>query len=401
MTDPVRRRSRRVAQSLRIAILGLVLPAASAAHAIAPHYVLTDVTPSTSIYGIAYGINAKGQVTGQYRGDADDFYAFLWSPASPNAPTGSFVDLGDFVGGMQQSAGWAINDFGQVVGTGNVAAGERAFLWQPDAPNGSTGTMTELAQLPDGQNRNQAYDINSFGQIVGYSGNRAFLWQPNAANGSTGSLHDLGDLPDGGDFSQAYGVNDYGQVVGWSNAPGGTFAFLWQPSDPGSTSGQMHQMARLPDAASVARGEAINGSGQIVGMSDAGYLSTHPTLWAPATPNAITFALTDLDPTIHLRAGEHIARDINAAGDIVGTSIWNAGLDQFQLRSLLHPDVAESLNFFTLHGINDAGQIVGLGIINGHERAILLTPVPEPKTALLMLAVLGWSLGTRRLAALA
>jgi len=36
------------------------------------------------------------------------------------------------------------------------------------------------------------------------------------------------------------------------------------------------------------------------------------------------------------------------------------------------------------YGINDAGQIAGLGSINGQYRAFLMTPTPEPATLLLL-----------------
>ncbi|MBL7107501.1 MAG: PEP-CTERM sorting domain-containing protein [Phycisphaerae bacterium] len=35
------------------------------------------------------------------------------------------------------------------------------------------------------------------------------------------------------------------------------------------------------------------------------------------------------------------------------------------------------------NGINDSGQIVGEGYINGQGHAFLMTPVPEPATLLL------------------
>ena len=52
-------------------------------------------------------------------------------------------------------------------------------------------------------------------------------------------------------------------------------------------------------------------------------------------------------------------------------------------------------------GINNAGQIVGSGFINGKERAYLITPVPEPETYALMVAglgLLGFMLRRRRAA---
>ncbi len=41
-------------------------------------------------------------------------------------------------------------------------------------------------------------------------------------------MTDLGDLPGGDDFSYANGINDHGQVVGFSSAATGDRGFLWQ-----------------------------------------------------------------------------------------------------------------------------------------------------------------------------
>jgi hypothetical protein len=41
-------------------------------------------------------------------------------------------------------------------------------------------------------------------------------------------------------------------------------------------------------------------------------------------------------------------------------------------------------------GINDAGQIIGIGLIGGENRAYLLTPVPEPATWLMLVLGVPW-----------
>jgi probable HAF family extracellular repeat protein len=51
----------------------------------------------------------------------------------------------------------------------------------------------------------EAFDINASGQVVGWSNGsvahphspHAFLWKPNSPNGSTGTMYDLGTLPEG------------------------------------------------------------------------------------------------------------------------------------------------------------------------------------------------------------
>lgn len=74
--------------------------------------------------------------------------------------------------------------------------------------------------------------INAMGQVVGWSSiagnsaNHAFLWTPDVPNGTTGSIIDLGHL--GASYSIAYGINDVGVVVGASATSGGEqHAFVW------------------------------------------------------------------------------------------------------------------------------------------------------------------------------
>lgn len=67
----------------------------------------------------------------------------------------------------------------------------------------------------------QAHAINASGQVVGMLANtHAYLWTPNQPNGSTGTLTDLGTL--GGHTSDAKGVNTSGQVLGNSTLTDGT-----------------------------------------------------------------------------------------------------------------------------------------------------------------------------------
>src|SRR6185369_8680200 len=70
--------------------------------------------------------------------------------------------------------------------------------------------------------------MNNNGQVVGRSGHphgemtHAFLW-------TGGRVHDLETLP-GGDYSAAFDVNNFGDVVGYSNTGGNLRAFLWTSS---------------------------------------------------------------------------------------------------------------------------------------------------------------------------
>lgn len=54
------------------------------------------------------------------------------------------------------------------------------------------------------------------------------------------------------------------------------------------------------------------------------------------------------------------------------------------LNTLIDP--ASGWTLFDARDINDAGQIVGTGTISGTQHAFLLTPVPEPETYAMLLA---------------
>ena len=220
----------------------------------------------------AFDINSLGQVVGVSTG-AVGIHAFLWQPTNSNANTGTLVDLGDFPGGLSHSYAYGINDRGQISGGSNAflsAYGDsyyRSFLWQPTTPNGMSGSMTDIGDLPGGSPVSWGgNDINEAGQIVGrsWAENRdgPFVWTPNSLNGNVGTLLDLGFLPGtNGDFV-ANAINDFGQVVGNS----GALPFYWDVSAG---------LVDLNDYLSPASGEGwvlrevydINNAGQIVGYA--------------------------------------------------------------------------------------------------------------------------------------
>ena len=177
-----------------------------------------------------------------------------------------------------------------------------------------------------------AYDINDSGQVVGYATNggnaqRAFLF-------SNGIMQDLGNL--GGRFgSLANGINELGQVVGTASTSNGhPHAFFY-------SNGTMQDLGTLGGNNSVAYG--VNASGQVIGDSlyPGGGLNNHSFLYSNG-----------------------IMSDLNNLLDSSGAD-W----------SLIHAN-----------GIDDSGSIVGWGLApNGQTHAFLLTSVPEPMTALLVM----------------
>jgi probable HAF family extracellular repeat protein len=164
------------------------------------------------------------------------------------------IDLGDLPGGADQSVANAINARGQVVGEVSTDAGPRAFLWSPTSPNGTTGSMVDLGALPDEIRHSVANDINSHGHVVGHSGagpttsTRAFLWTPNSPNGSTGTMIDLNSVLDpvtgrGWSLFTATAINDFGQIAGTGLNNGVQRAFLLTLIPEPSTSGLVAVLA--------------------------------------------------------------------------------------------------------------------------------------------------------------
>jgi probable HAF family extracellular repeat protein len=255
------------------------------------------------------------------------------------------------------SYAYDINDLGQIVGwvylSGEVAL--RAFLYDD-------GAVTDLGTL--GGSDSYAYGVNNALQVVGQadtpSETRAFMWQ----NGGIGAL----DAFSGYVNSAAYGINNSGQVVGWVDTPTGTqHAFLWQDG----TLSVLDASYGYADSAAY----GINDLGRAVGWMDTVTGTRRAFAWRGSK-------VVDLG-TVPKYPGA-VAYDINNLEQIVGTAITSTGTRHavfyhrgtlFDLNSLLPEDSGWEL--VEARGINDAGQIVGYGIVNSQTHAFVLTIVQE------------------------
>jgi probable HAF family extracellular repeat protein len=334
-------------------------------------------------------------------------FLFTLATLTPSSAYGyAITDLGD--GGAL-----AINNAGTVVGFTQGSA----FVYQ--------GGVVSLITVP-GATNSMARDINNAGDIVGTYGTdvlkeRGFLY-------TKGSVTDIGSL--GGKETQPNGINDRGVVVGGSAIP--------PPSDQGP--GQVHafvlQDGVMQDIGAHTGGflsfaYAINATGQIVGSSSSpgAFSPGHAFLYSDGLMVDIgtlggteSFALAmndrgdvvgastvnttfDLHPFLFTNGSmvnlgaRGIGRGINNAGLIVGDAAFCDALGQCHGHAFLYRD-GHLLDLNTLihdprwtlltaFDINDRGQIVGYGLLDGQQHGFLLTPVPLPGTLILTVAAMG------------
>lgn len=325
--------------------------------------------PSTSVptYTIMDLGTAQNNAVGRRINDAG--LAAGYAGENANAPRAFVVRAGGLAPavrdlplpeGANASVAYGLNDAGQVVGTAITAAGsgERAFVY--DEP---TGVLTLLPSLPDGQNRAEARAVSSTGQTVVGS---AFTGQSFSGPGvgapafpifhavvwRNGVVRDLGTLGgQAGEFGYATDVNDAGQIVGTS----GLRAFLYQNDKMTALGGEQTSA------------EAINSRGDVAG-GDRG----EAAVW-PAGSGERRLG--------KLNGNSTYAWDINDAGAVVGGGGSDSSPGAFLydggrmtgLNRRIPANSGWALN--VAYGINNRGQIVGVGTLNGVQRAFLLTPV--------------------------
>ena len=271
----------------------------------------------------------------------------------------------------------SINDVGQATGYGSGFAGVNdGFFF-----DGTTASY--LGDLGGYPNITQPWGINNHGHVVGQTTlNRPVLgWLDVAFLYDGTQMIDLGSTVLGG-RSSAEDINDAGQIVGYHETAGSVHgeAYIYD----GTT---VTDLGTLGGSSSYAH--AVNELGEVTGFVNYGTAGTTGFYYDGTTTHAL-----DL-----LAGGNRgYGADINDAGLIVGGSnmtggdyhalLYDTGLDAlYDLNDLIDP--ASGWELRGAVGINNAGQIIGYGTLNGILAPFLLTPVdvppvPEPASAILL-----------------
>jgi probable HAF family extracellular repeat protein len=239
------------------------------------------------------------------------------------------------------------------------------------------GRVAGLGTL--GGHLSSALDINSHGQVTGFSTNstrdpfpseqqyylpwvdeiRGFVWRG-------GVMHDLGTL--GGPDAQSYIQNQRGQIAGWSDTNSRLHAatgaptidpFLWQD-------GHMIDLGGL--GGTLGNVNWLNDKGEVVGQSDLpGDQTAHPYLWNGRR-------MIDLGT---LGGDFGSATYVNDRGDVAGLALTTGdqGVDGFLWHHGKMTDLPPigGAAFATAESVNDQDEVVGVGYDpNGNEISAFL-----------------------------
>jgi probable HAF family extracellular repeat protein len=326
------------------------LPLTTPAAPVPSRYTVTDLgTLGSGDASVANAINNAGTVVGNFNPTSVTTHGFRWS-------AGTMTDLGVEAPGSSSFAN-AVNDAGQVAGTAERSQGGYGYPVRWSA----TGVLQDLGG-PITNRLGVGNGIDPGGRVAG--GQR-----PADSEGSPlGILYDRAGQPtELGDVGAATGINARGQVVGSSPA------YIWKD-------GTLTGLAGFPSTGSGPEANAINVKGTVAGATGLASGALVAVLW-PGSP-AAPIDLGTVDGFMYSEATA-----INAAGQVVGTAdpnclscqnttarawIWRPGDGITDLNNLLPGGSGWTL--YRANGLNDRGQIVGLGLHDGHLRGYLLTP---------------------------
>lgn len=347
-------------------------------------------------------INDRGQVVGQQ---------YLWD-------NGNVTDLRTLPGASGNPiVARAINNQGLIVG-GGLTVDQPTVPDQAFRSDGKTisdlGVVGSVCQ--EYCQKTTAIDLNNRGQIAfnyDYSDYQGIV--SGYVQQSDGSFNHLFS-------SRATAINDTGEVLGYTIARGRSGPSRGLIANGNSTTVLMSPgycfSFSTPCFSESTYATDINDKGQVVGYgpltSDRGS-PLEAMLWKDPQTETIAEGLKGLGGTGNLDYRGKIAslaNSLNDSGEVVGLSYKSSGEQRAvfwkdaafaDLNELISTDLGWSLT--EAIKINNQGQIVGKGYLDGKEQGFLLTlnpdaePIPEPDSPIVLWAgagILGTAIGLRR-----
>ena len=376
-----------------------------------PEYEIIDLGTLGGLSSYPLDINDAGQVVGTSRPADELGHGFFWDDVN------GMIDMTEL---LDESMEWdwiqsaiAINNNGQIVGRlprGRMGFREivtRYFLW--DSETGFV-ELTAFESPGLGIMGDSVRAINDNMQVVGTTltpgpsdlldvslDRHALLWD--SINGIT----DLGSLGEGDSY--AYNINTAGKVVGasatgflYENERAETHAFLWDSDNGMITLGTLNS--------NDSSAWAISNFDKVVGASVAYILDeneraiNHAFVWSETDGmidihdssylSSIAFGINDADQVVGIVSSNmHIGHlgggvmfvfgfglpPINPLSPYCSAFLWDQRYGMVDLNNLLLEDSGWDY-LESAKGINNKGQIIGLGSINGQKHAFLLNPIP-------------------------
>ena len=337
--------------SMAIAVVCLTFTFTSTT--VAQTYTVTNIGTLGGKDSVALSINDIGEVVGFSKTADGEVHAFRYFQ-------NAIFDLSTL--GGKESYAYLITNSGILLGDSKTSDGKlRPFMGAPNSPLFNLGGDPHLFSSARG--------ANNVGQVVGFKlvvdehgqgYKRAYLY-------TTNRTIDLGTF--GGKQSDAIAINDGGEVVG----------HLYTQYHDGPKRAVLYHGGKVIEIGTFggnnSNGVAINTQGQVVGYADL----------PGGDQRAFLFAQGKMKNLGTLPGGtQSFAYGIDGRGRVVGASdakdsalrafIYSDGVMQ-DLNKLIPADSGWVLT--EAKGINEAGQIVGYGFLDGERRAFLLTPVKQ------------------------
>lgn len=341
-------------------LLLLLCPLFAAPAVAAPLYQMTLLGSGNTSNNIQTRINNDGLVAGVREDPVSSArQAYLWKD------------------GVYTMLDTPINRVGAISADGKIAGEVIDYSAETYVARAAMYANSTTTMLPPPVAQAEQYHfmsgINSAGKVAGtqYVDNLAHAYI--SINGVSTQLGALG-----GSHSFVGGMNEAGVVVGAAEAANGDW-HMFRHDGSG-----MVDLGALGDGRYISARD-INDAGVVVGGDLAGPDES-------AYSRALIYQDGELMPVGTFAPGESsLAVGINNQGQVIGIGSFSFLVSDgvtYNLNDLLTAD--NGFRIAAVHDINDSGQITGTACAVGAGCfGMLLSPVPEPQSALMLLAGLG------------